>query len=409
MAIAELPSGWHLKTLGEVCEINPSRREIASLPDDVDVSFVPMAAVSEDGKLVEVRTRKAKEVKRGFRHFKEGDVLLAKITPCFENGKRWLASSLLDGVGFGSTEFHVLRARSKVLPEWIYYFVCLPQFRIGGQRRMTGTAGQKRVPAAFLAECEIPVPPLPVQQNLVGALKRAERLREIRDQANQLTSKIIQSVFLKVFGDPGSNPMDWEIGDLGAIVGELRYGTSVKCKSEPNGGIPVLRIPNVLGGAIDLSDLKFAELSQSDRVRFGLQDGDLLFVRSNGNREYVGRCAVFHEIGTPYAFASYLIRARLRIDRLRPDFASVLLSFPALRDQLFARARTSAGQYNINSEGLRSVKVIVPPLEHQDRFVSTIKAVRLLQRTQRESTAEVNELFHSLMYKAFRGELRGAS
>jgi type I restriction enzyme S subunit len=120
MSVERFPNGWEMSTLGEVCEVNPSRKEIAELPDNLDVSFVPMAAVSEDGRLLEARTRKLGEVKKGFPHFKEKDVLIAKITPCFENGKRWLANSLTNGVGFGSTEFHVLRAKERVLPEWIH-------------------------------------------------------------------------------------------------------------------------------------------------------------------------------------------------------------------------------------------------------------------------------------------------
>ena len=83
------PKSWKFSTLGEVTEINPSRKELATLPDDLDVPFVPMAAISEEGQLVEARTRKAGELKRGFSHFRDNDILVAKITPCFENGKRW--------------------------------------------------------------------------------------------------------------------------------------------------------------------------------------------------------------------------------------------------------------------------------------------------------------------------------
>jgi type I restriction enzyme S subunit len=284
----------------------------------------------------------------------------------------------------------------------------LPKFKEDGHGRMTGTAGQKRVPASFLENYQIPVPPIHVQQCTVQVLQRAEKLKEVRREANQSASKVIQSVFRKMFGDPTTNPMGWEIVELGTVARELRYGTSVKCISQPNGGVPVLRIPNVLHGAIDFGDLKFANLSGDDLTRFGLEDGDLLFVRTNGNRDYVGRCAVFHGGPQSYAFASYLIRARLRTDAARPDFVRVLLSFPALRSQLFARARTSAGQYNINTQGLRAIRLMMPPLEAQDSFITTMGAINRLRRTQEESTQEIYELFNSLMNKAFKGELSTA-
>jgi type I restriction enzyme S subunit len=173
----------------------------------------------------------------------------------------------------------------------------------------------------------------------------------------------------------------------------------------PNEGIPVLRIPNIVRGLIELDGLKFSKLSEPDLTRYGLKDGDLLFVRTNGNREYVGRCAVFHEKGGPYAFASYLIRARLQQKRLNPDFVAVLLSFSASRNQLFLRARTSAGQYNINTEGIRSIKIVVPPLSLQEKFVLVLSNYAKLRRRQQESESEINLLFQSLMHKAFRGEL----
>src|SRR5207247_962920 len=123
------------------------------------------------------------------------------------------------------------------------------------------------------------------------------------------------------------------------------------------------------------------------------------------NREYVGRCAVFHQASRPYAFASYLIRVRVKATRINPDFARVLLSFPAPRDQLFARARTSAGQYNINADGIRSVKMMLPPLELQNEFISILAKDAKLTEAQNKSQEELSKLLHSLMRKAFTGGL----
>lgn len=402
-----MPEGWEARAIGEVCDVNPSRREVASLPNDLEVSFVPMAAVSEDGRLIAELRRRAGEVKKGFPAFKERDVLLAKITPCFENGKRWLARSLVNGMGFASTEFHVLRAHPEVLPEWIYYLVSTRRFREDGKRRMTGTAGQKRVPASFIQEAAVPVPPVAIQKRLVEVIARVEQLENLRVQADGLADRVARSAFLKMFGDPATNPKGWENARLGDLIVDLRYGTSVKCSSSQD-GVPVLRIPNVLRGSIDLSDLKYARLDAEDLGRYRLQDGDMLFVRTNGNREYVGRCAVFHGTDRSYAFASYLIRGRLDRTRLDPDFARVLLSFPAVRDQLFLRARTSAGQYNINTPGIRTVATILPPLDLQERFVGVLSRVEQLREQHTRSRGHIQGLFDSVVSRAFRGDLPAA-
>jgi len=141
-------SRWPLKPVGEICEVNPRLPRGHSVTDDLIVSFVPMAAVDEvSGTLQAHQTRPYADVKKGYTHFKNGDVLFAKITPCMENGKAAIASELAGGLGFGSTEFHVLRAKEDVLPEWLFYFVRQPAFRSEAKRNFTGTAGQQRVSA----------------------------------------------------------------------------------------------------------------------------------------------------------------------------------------------------------------------------------------------------------------------
>ncbi len=171
---------WELSELGDVCDINPPKTEISSLPENTQVTFVPMASVSENGEIISQETRVLRDVIKGFTYFRERDVLLAKITPCMENGKRALTKNLIHAVGFGTTEFHVIRPKEVVTPEWIYYIISQQKFRKAAESEMTGTAGQKRVPKRFLENYKIPVPPLPIQKQIVSILERAERLSEER-------------------------------------------------------------------------------------------------------------------------------------------------------------------------------------------------------------------------------------
>lgn len=124
--------------------------------------------------------RPFKEVAKGYTPFIENDVLLAKITPCMENGKCAIAHGLRSGVGFGSTEFHVVRASTQILPEWIYFFWRLPETRALAERNMTGTAGQKRVPMSFLENLKIPLPLVEEQRRLLILLRGSDRLCRLR-------------------------------------------------------------------------------------------------------------------------------------------------------------------------------------------------------------------------------------
>lgn len=396
-----------LARLGDICEINPRLPRDHGLEDDSEVSFVPMAAVSEVSGTIESATlRRYAEVKKGYTSFSDGDVLFAKITPCMENGKAALATGLAGGRGFGSTEFHVLRSRGSVLPEWIYYFVRRETFRREAKRNFTGTAGQQRVPTSFLEEALIPVPPLEEQRRIVDLLARAEGIVRLRREAQQKAAELIPAIFIDMFGDPATNPNGWPVLSMGELVGEFRYGTSQK--SGPV-GVPVLRIPNVVDGAMDLTEVKLVSLTQAEHERLRLVDGDLLFVRTNGNPDFVGRCSVYDSKGLSAAgfdgsecvYASYLIRARLADSRVSPAYLQAYLSSRRGRQLLRERAKTSAGQFNLNIDGLGSLPVPVPLQPLQRSFAERLERVGSMSSLHRSAQSAADASFQSLLARAF--------
>lgn len=154
---------WGLTTLDKCCELNPRRPR--DVDDDTDVSFVAMPSVSEDGHMDTTVVRPYGEVKKGFTYFAENDVLFAKITPCMENGKGAVAEGLSNGIGAGSTEFHVLRPMANISnPYWLFAITRFEAFRINARKVMTGTGGQLRVPIGYLQDYVISVPPIELQQ-----------------------------------------------------------------------------------------------------------------------------------------------------------------------------------------------------------------------------------------------------
>ena len=190
-----------LVKLSEVCTVNPRKSQLAEKPE-TRVSFVPMADLNVHCISFQPNDEKQlSEVLASYTYFENNDVLLAKVTPCFENGKAGIASGLLNGIGFGSSEFYVLRSNGQVMPEWVYFCVMHPLFREAAVAQMTGTGGLQRVPRDYVENFQIPLPPLEVQKEIVAEIEgyqnEIERLKT--EIANQ--EKNIQRSIARVWGE----------------------------------------------------------------------------------------------------------------------------------------------------------------------------------------------------------------
>ena len=206
--------------LVSVCEINP--RRIAGINSEDECSFIPMEYVDDRfGIIVRKAVKQLKEVEKGYTAFQNEDILFAKITPCMENGKCAIAKTLINGIGFGSTEFHVIRAKEQLIPEWAYYFLRQGRTRRKAELSMTGSAGQKRVPSSFLEEVLIPLPSLSEQKRIVNILEKADHLRRQRRYALELSNTYLQAVFLEMFGDPTNNPNKWPKDRLSQLCDKI--------------------------------------------------------------------------------------------------------------------------------------------------------------------------------------------
>ena len=193
--------GWGLVPLRSTCNINPKKSLDSRLVSGAVVSFVPMPAVTEHGEIDATAIKEYDEVKTGFTYFAENDVLFAKITPCMENGKGAVAKGLHNGIGFGSTEFHVLRPISgKTDPYWIYTLTAFSQFRMDAASNMTGSAGQRRVPASFLENYRVSLPPMALQEQFAAFVEQTDKSKLAVQKGLQELEILKKSLMQQYFG-----------------------------------------------------------------------------------------------------------------------------------------------------------------------------------------------------------------
>jgi type I restriction enzyme S subunit len=290
--------------------------------------------------------------------------------------------------------------KPEIEPKFGYYYCChiLPIFKSEARQAVVSILNKSN-----FEKITIPVPTISEQRRIVQILDQADALRRRQAEADAKAKRILPALFIRMFGDPATNPMGWEEKKLSELDIDFRYGTSVKSDSISH-GLPVLRIPNILGGEINLDVLKYGKLSSEETNRLLLQKGDLLFVRTNGNPDYVGRCAVF-DLDEPYLFASYLIRARFPIDTIESRFIAAYLQTPSGRQGMLPFIRTTAGQSNISVEGLKNIPIFLPDIELQRNFVNQLDNLYKLRRQRKKSKSLLNSTFQILLSRAFSGEL----
>ena len=392
---------WKTVALDEVATIERSAIQPEAISQGT--AYLGLEHIESGGKILGAKPVDEGELASSKFKFTAHHVLYGKLRP-------YLAKiACPDFTGICSTDILPILPGSNLERRFLCYFLRQPSMVDYANSRAAG-ANLPRLSPSALAGFEIPLPPLAEQRRIAEVLDRAEALRAKRRAALAQLDSLTQSLFLDLFGDPKANPKGWPIKTLGDLVAEFRYGSSNK---SANQGKPALRIPNVAGGTIDLTNLKLVPVDVAEFERLRLRDGDLLFVRTNGNPDFVGRCAVFDSkaaatsgfAGNEFIFASYLIRARLTATNIAPVFLREYLLGDEGRRQLRSRSKTSAGQFNINTESLGAIPVPLPPTTLQREFARRVRAVEALKTAQRASLAELDALFATLQHRAFRGEL----
>lgn len=202
---------WEQCSISDVCTVNPKKADTKDLPDELEVSFFPMPALSEIyGEITDPQTRLLKEVRSGFTNFSEGDVVFAKITPCMENGKSAVVGKLVNDIGYGTTEFFVLRCSDRLYNRFLYHLVRDKLFRDKAKAVMAGAVGQQRVPKRYLETYKLNLPKFNEQREIVrildGSFAKEQQTKEAAEAVLDQIDLMKKSILARAFrGELGTN------------------------------------------------------------------------------------------------------------------------------------------------------------------------------------------------------------
>lgn len=393
---------WERVKLSEVALINPRAPQLS---DDESVSFVPMAAISEHTQRIEVEEiRTYAEVRKGYTGFSHGDVLLAKITPCFENGKMAIAD-ISNKHGFGSTEFHVMRTNSSRLDtRYLYHYLRQEKILVEGEKKMTGSGGQRRVPRTFLDSLEIPLPPLSTQQRIAAVLDEVDALRQKRERGIKSLKEFQVSKFVDMFGDASINSKGFDLVKAGSLLhGKPQIGSIVPVSTD--GAIKIVRVGEIGNDRIKIKKCMSTSVSDAERLKYKLLDGDLLFARAIGSESHLGKASIYRDEDGEMIFDSHVMRVRFKEELVNPIYFLVWLKTRGGRASFMRRAGRTAVQFNINSQQFSDIDINLPPITIQNAYASIYFQIENEQNNFLASLKELENLHSALLKIAFSGEL----
>lgn len=425
--LGEIPAHWEVKRLKYGAELNPSPLEARELPQDAEVSFVPMEAIGEYGGLDLSRTKPLADVRSGYTYFANGDVVVAKITPCFENGKGALATVLTNGVAFGTTELHVLRALDAVDRKYLFYVTLSDAFRRLGEAEMYGAGGQKRVPEEFVENLKHPLPPEPEQRAIAAFLDREtaridalvakkERLIELLQEkrtaliTRAVTKGLDPTVPMKDSGVEwlGEIPAHWEVKRVKHVTTKIGSGKTPTGGAEVyvSEGVMLIRSQNVHFGGLVLDDVAYID-SETDAQMAGsrVQDGDVLL---NITGASLGRCCVAR-LGDKRANVNqHVCVIRPKGAAYISEFLAAALASHSGQAQVFT-TENGISRDALNFEQIGELVVPQPLLEEQRaiavRLESQAARIDALLAKVRDAIDRLKELRTALISAAVTGKI----
>lgn len=412
-----IPEEWEAVRIEDVAKLNPSR---TILQDEEDVSFLGMADVSEEGKIVNGFIRKYGEVKNGFTYFKDGDILVAKITPCFENGKGALANNLKNGIGFGSTEFQVIRSGEKLCPTYLFYHTRLYRFRGHGEQNMTGSAGQKRVPTDFIETYKIPLPPLPEQHKIAAILSAWDeaitKTQQLIAQLQQRNKGLMQQLLTgkkRLKGFEGEwNKIQFE--DCFQFI--KSYSISRDGLSQENDSKLIYCIHyGDIHALYDNDFLDFRTQHDIPQIKSGtvvidkkdfLKEGDIVIADASEDYEGVGEAVEVINLNDKEAVGGLHTIVIRDVKGLTTNkFRAFLFASEVVRNELRKKA-TGTSVYSVTKTTMKSLQFSIPNSKEQHAIANVLHNAINEIKLYEQKLAALQQQKKGLMQKLLTGEVR---
>ncbi len=389
---------WLQATVGDVClptgQRDPSRNGSGTF------RYVDIAGIDRELK----RIARAEAIpcsdapSRARKEVRAGDVVVSTVRPNL-NAIAQIPEDL-DGE-IASTGFAVLRANPKLVDSrYLFYRAQHQEFIDYLVANATG-ASYPAVSDSIVRRAALPLPPPKEQLRIIELLDEANRLRKLRRDADAKAACILPALFLKMFGDPATNPKGWPMKPLGSLADERpEYGANASAGPFVNGKPRYVRITDIRDDG-SLSDREIVSLDSADWHRYLLQDGDVLFARS-GNT--VGKTYIYRSSDGPCAFAGYLIRFQFRSGAVDPWFVFGLTRTAYYRGWVESHKRV-AGQPNINGQEYSSLMFPEPPIRLQQKFGRVAREVESILSSADNAAERLEGTFATLLQRAFSGQL----
>ena len=387
-----MKQGWEIKKLGEVCTFcsgyTPKENEFkkcATIP-------VPYFKVSDMNHLENHKylTYTTLYLENGCKTYPKHTIVFPKNGAAIAtNKKRLLGQDSVVDLNTGG----VIANDKIVFYEYLYLFLLNLDFRLFTRRGAVPT-----LDIAELKKQTIPVPPLPVQEQIVSELDLLSGIIEKKREQLKEFDALAQSIFYDMFGDPITNEKGWEVKKLGEVCESVSYGTSNS--STENGEYKYLRMNNITySGHIDITDIKYIDVSDDEYEKYVVRKGDILFNRTN-SKDLVGKTALFN-FEEEMIIAGYIIRVRVNQDSIIPTFVVKWLNTPLMKSYFKNICKGAVNQSNINSKELKNIPISIPPLPLQRQFASKIEAIERQKELIKQSISETETLFNARMQEHF--------
>lgn len=381
-----LPNGWQVKSLGEVVKISKGKK-LKSLVDNKTEKSIRFIQIDD---LRNNESLKYTEDKSGVL-VNDKDVLIA-----WDGANAGTVGFGLDGF-IGSTI-----ARLEILNESVStnYFGWYLRTKSKYLRDNSTGATIPHINKSVLESLKIPLPPLPIQKQIAEILEKADEAKQKRKVANKLTDEFLQSVFIEMFGDPLKNSKRWEVKKLDELCSVIRDGVH-KTPNYINSGIPFLTVLNISQGKLDFSKTKFISISEHKELtkRVKPEYGDILVSKD-------GSIGIPCYINTNKEFSIFVSVALLRPKKeiVNSIFLTEQIRNGGFQKQILDRIKGIAIRH-LHLEDFRQLNVMLPPLSLQQQFAEIVNKTEALKEKQKKSEQELENLFQSLMQRAFKGEL----